>query len=115
MNTLGKEGEDIAADFLKKKGFRIVEKNYRSIFGEIDLIVQDKGTIVFVEVKTRSDISFAYPFEAVNPKKREKIRKTALCFMKKMKQEVPARFDILSICVRDGKQEIEHIQDAFEV
>ena len=115
MNTLGKEGEEIASGFLKKKGFRIIEKNYRTVFGEIDIIAQDREVLVFVEVKTRADISFAYPFEAVNRKKREKIRKTAVCFMKNLKKEVPARFDILSICLKNGKQQIEHIQDAFEV
>jgi len=115
MNTLGKEGENIAADFLKKKGFRIIEKNYRTAFGEIDIIAQDRGVIVFVEVKTRSAITFGYPFEAVNPKKREKIRKVALCFMKRQNKESPARFDVLSIYFEHGRQQIEHIQDAFEV
>ena len=115
MNTLGKDGEDIAAAFLKKKGFRIIEKNYRTVFGEIDIIAQDRGVIVFVEVKTRSDTTFGYPFEAVNPKKREKIRKVALCFMKRQKKESPARFDVMSITRDRGETRIEHIQDAFEV
>jgi len=115
MNTLGREGEDIAADFLRKKGFRIIEKNYRTPFGEIDIIAQDKSVVVFVEVKTRSGIAFGYPFEAVNPKKREKIRKVALCFMKRQKKEFAARFDVLSIYFEHGKHQIEHIQDAFEV
>jgi putative endonuclease len=115
MNTLGKDGEDIAACFLEKKGFRIIEKNYRTVFGEIDIIAQDRGSIVFVEVKTRSAITFGYPFEAVTPKKREKIRKVALCFMKKQKHELPARFDVLSITRDNGETRIEHIQDAFEV
>ena len=115
MNTLGKDGENIAAAFLEKKGFRIIEKNYRTVFGEIDIIAQDRGVIVFVEVKTRTDITFGHPFEAVNPKKREKIRKVALCFMKRQKKEFPARFDVLSIYFEHGRQQIEHIQDAFEV
>ena len=115
MNTLGKDGENIAAAFLEKKGFRIIEKNYRTVFGEIDIIARDRGVIVFVEVKTRSDITFGYPFEAVNPKKREKIRKSALCFMKGQKKESPARFDVMSITKDKGETRIEHIQDAFEV
>ena len=115
MNTLGKDGEDIAACFLEKKGFRIIEKNYRTAFGEIDIIAQDRGVIVFVEVKTRSDTTFGYPFEAVNPKKREKIRKVALCFLKRQKKESPARFDVMSITKDRGEIKIEHIQDAFEV
>lgn len=115
MNTLGKQGEDIAVSFLKKKGYAIVEKNFRTVFGEIDIIAKDNHTIVFIEVKARSDIAFGYPFEAVHPKKREKIRKVALSFMKRFKRELPARFDVLSIHFEDGMQQIEHIQDAFEV
>jgi putative endonuclease len=115
MNTLGKEGEEAAVDFLKKTGYRIIEKNYKTVFGEIDIIAKDKDIVVFVEVKTRADRSFGHPFEAVHPKKREKIRKTALCFLKKLKKEVPARFDVLSIDMEGGIKKIEHIVDAFEV
>ena len=115
MNTLGKEGEDIAADFLKKNGLSILRKNYRTVFGEIDIIARDREVIVFVEVKTRADNAFAHPFEAVNQKKREKIRKVALCYMKGQKKEFPARFDVLSITMDKGKTLIDHIKDAFEV
>jgi len=115
MNSLGKDGEHIAAEFLLKKGYRILDKNFRTVFGEIDIVAQDSDIVVFIEVKTRTDIVFGYPFEAVNPKKREKIRKTALCFLKKIKKSVPARFDILSIYFENGKAKIEHIKDAFEV
>ena len=115
MNTLGKEGENIASDFLRNKGFSIIRKNYRTVFGEIDIIAKDKDVIVFVEVKTRADNSFGHPFEAVDRKKREKIRKVALSFMKTLKKEFPSRFDVISITRdRDGTR-IEHIQDAFEV
>jgi putative endonuclease len=115
MNNLGKEGEGIAADFLLNRGYSILGKNFRTVFGEIDIVAQDSGTVVFVEVKTRTDIAFGYPFEAVNFKKREKIRKTALCFLKKLKKSVPARFDVLSIYFENGKAKIDHIKDAFEV
>ncbi len=115
MNTLGREGEEIAVKFLKKKGYRIIEKNYRTVFGEIDIIARDKDVIVFTEVKTRADNTFGYPFEAVNRRKREKIKKVALSFMKKCRKEFPARFDVLSITVKDGKKRIEHMKDAFEV
>lgn len=115
MRTLGKEGEALAVSFLRKKGLKIVEKNYRTAFGEIDIIAKDKQVIVFIEVKTRSDNAFGYPFEAVNTRKREKIRKVALSFMKKYKRELPARFDVLSITIHEGKEHIEHFKDAFEV
>ena len=115
MNTLGKEGEARAVAFLKKKGYHILEKNYRTVFGEVDIIAKDKEVVVFIEVKTRSDDLFGHPFEAVNERKREKMRKVALCFMKKLRQEVPARFDVLSINMEDGPGCIRHIRDAFEV
>jgi len=115
VNTLGKEGEDIALDFLRKKGFIIVRKNYRTAFGEIDIIAKDREVIVFVEVKTRADIAFGHPFEAVDKRKREKIRKVALSFMKTQKKEFPSRFDVMSITRNGGRTSIEHIQDAFEV
>jgi putative endonuclease len=115
VNTLGKEGEDFAVSFCRKNGYRILEKNYKTVFGEIDIIAKDGDSLVFIEVKTRADDTFGYPFEAVNARKREKIRKVALCFMKKFRQEVPARFDVLSISLENGKKRVEHIKDAFEV
>ena len=115
MNTLGKEGEKIAKEFLKKKGYSILKENYRTPFGEIDIIAREKDVLVFVEVKTRTNLTFGSPFEAVNQRKKEKIKKVALSFMKSLKKECPARFDVLSISVEDGKQKIEHIRDASEV
>ena len=115
MNTLGKEGERIAKEFLKKRGYSILKENYRTPFGEIDIIAREKDVLVFVEVKTRTDLTFGSPFEAVNQRKKEKIKKVALSFMKGLKKECPARFDVLSINVEDGKEKIEHIRDAFEV
>lgn len=115
MNRLGKEGEDAAVAFLSGKGYAIIEKNYRTPFGEIDIIAKDLNTIVFVEVKTRSDAAFGQPFEAVNQKKRAKMSRVALSFLKRFKHGVPARFDVLSITVASGGHQIEHIADAFEL
>lgn len=109
MNTLGKKGERIAKEFLKKKGYSILKENYRTPFGEIDIIAREKDVLVFVEVKTRTDLTFGSPFEAVNERKKEKTKKVALSFMKGLKKECPARFDVLSINVEDGKEKIEHI------
>ncbi len=115
MNSLGKEGEELAVSFCRKKGYKVLEKNYKTAFGEIDIIARDGEIIVFIEVKTRADDTFGYPFEAVDARKREKIRRVALCFMKKFRREVPARFDVLSISFEDGNKRVEHIIDAFEV
>jgi putative endonuclease len=115
MNSLGKEGEELALRFFQKRGYRIIRRNYRTPFGEIDLIAKDGDVVVFIEVKTRTDKTFGRPFEAVDRRKREKMRKVSLCFLKKLRKEVPARFDVLSIDREDGRQRIEHIRDAFEV
>jgi putative endonuclease len=116
MKPLGSEGEDLAVRFLQKKGYRIVARNYKTPVGEIDIIARDGDTIVFIEVKTRTDISFGYPFEAVNNRKRQKLKNLALLYLKRQGKESPVRFDVLSIfCMDDGKKDIEHIKDAFEV
>jgi putative endonuclease len=116
MNALGTEGEDLAVRFLREKGYGIITRNYKTPVGEIDIIAKDGNTIVFIEVKTRTDVSFGYPFEAVNKKKRHKLKNLALLYLKSKGKEYPVRFDVLSIfCMDKGKKEIEHIKDAFEV
>ncbi|MEW6163210.1 MAG: YraN family protein [Nitrospirota bacterium] len=116
MKTLGGRGESLAVKFLKGKGYKIIARNYKTPIGEIDIVAKDGNTVVFVEVKTRADDSFGYPFEAVNKKKRQKLRNLALLYLKRQGKESPVRFDVLSIFYRDsGKKDIEHIKDAFEV
>ena len=94
MKPLGSEGEDLAVRFLQKKGYRIVARNYKTPVGEIDIIARDGDTIVFIEVKTRTDISFGYPFEAVNKRKRQKLKNLALLYLKRQGKESPVRFDV---------------------
>lgn len=113
MNTIGKEGEAAALTFLRNAGYQILATNYKTVFGEVDIIALDKDVTVFVEVKSRSGSAFGFPFEAVTPRKQEKIRKVALFYMKLKKQEIPLRFDVLSINLEDGQTRIEHITDAF--
>ncbi|MFA5845363.1 MAG: YraN family protein [Thermodesulfovibrionales bacterium] len=115
MKLLGSEGEDLAAAFLKGKGYKIISRNYKTPIGEVDIIAEDKGTIVFVEVKTRTNDSYGYPFEAVGARKQHKLKNLALLYMKQKKKEFAVRFDVLSIHINNGKKEIEHIMDAFEV
>ncbi len=115
MRLLGIKGEDLAVRFLKKKGYRILSRNYRTPLGEIDIIAEDGETLVFVEVKTRSDDSYGLPFEAVNHRKREKLRKVALYYLKNvLKKDAASRFDVLSVRAAGSGNEIEHIRDAFE-
>jgi putative endonuclease len=113
VNVTGKQGEDAALVFLRQAGYRILATNYKTVFGEVDIIALDKGTTVFVEVKSRSGSAFGYPFEAVTPRKQEKIRKVALFYMQQKKREIPVRFDVISINIEGGQNKIEHIIDAF--
>lgn len=114
MKLLGSKGEDLAVKFLKNKGYKIVSRNFKTPIGEVDIIAEDGKTIVFVEVKTRSDDSFGRPFEAVNHRKREKLKKLALFYLKHHRNDMPLRFDVLSIEMDGDKSKIEHIVDAFE-
>lgn len=107
---MGRAGERKAEKFLKKTGYKILEKNYKSHFGEIDLIAQKDDEIVFVEVKTRTSIEYGYGSEAVNAKKRDKYYLIAAEYLQKnRKTDFPCRFDVIEI--NDGK--INHIQNAF--
>ncbi len=114
MRLSGSKAEDIAVKFLKKKGYRIISRNFKTPIGELDIIAIDGETLVFVEVKARHDDSFGRPFEAVDHRKKEKLRKVALCYLKKNRKEVRSRFDVLSIEMKNGSHMIEHIVDAFE-
>ena len=107
---MGRAGEKRACEFLKKKGFKILETNYKTFVGEIDIIALDKEVLVFIEVKTRMDDAFGNPSEAVNRKKQEKYIKVASEYLQKNKKtESLCRFDVIEI--QDG--EINHIIDAF--
>ena len=107
---LGRAGEKRAVEFLKEKGYKILEQNFKTHFGEIDAIARDGETVVFVEVKTRTDDTFGAPSEAVNFKKREKYFVVASEYLRnKGLLDVPSRFDVIEI--ENGK--INHIIDAF--
>jgi putative endonuclease len=112
---LGKEGEDRAAKFLAKQGYRILERNYRTRNGEIDLIALHMGEVVFVEVKTRTGNAFGAPELAVNPRKQGRMIKAALGYIKYKKlHQMPCRFDVVAITTAAG-YEVELIQNAFEM
>ena len=109
---LGRVGEKRAVDFLKKNGFKILKTNYKTIVGEIDIIAEEKGVIVFIEVKTRSNDNYGNPCEAVDKRKQEKYYKTATYYLQKEKKtDFECRFDVIEI--ENG--EINHIFNAFGV
>jgi len=112
---LGKKGEECAADFLKKNGYKIIQRNYRNKLGEIDIIAKDKNTLCFIEVKTRTSLDFGLPQEAVNFYKQKKLNRVALSYLKQYNLlDKPARFDIVSVVFKeDNKAEVGLIKDAF--
>lgn len=112
---LGEKGEGIAVGFLRKMGYRIVQQNYRTPVGEIDIIAKDGDTLVFVEVKTRESLEYGLPFESVIRRKRRKIANVALLYLKRFTDIPPCRFDVVSVYYDHGGPECELIQDAFEV
>jgi len=114
--VLGKEGERIAEQYLKKKGYKLVERNYRCAAGEVDLIVLDRRVIVFVEVKTRTGHGFGTPLEAVQPRKQRKMMLAAQFFLSQKKlHQRDARFDVVGISWPGREPVIEHVENAFEL
>ncbi len=112
----GEQGEALAVRRLKKEGYKIIETNYRTQLGEIDIIAKDKDTIVFVEVKTRNSVQFGSPKWAVTPKKQKKISMVALYYLKATDQETAkARFDVVAVISNRDKARIEIIKNAFEL
>lgn len=110
----GKEGEKIAAAFLKKNGYRIIEKNYRCVLGEIDIIAREKGALVFVEVKTRKSAELGYPEQAVGINKQKKMSQLALWYLQKKNADTGARFDVVAITISTSGNEIKLIKNAFD-
>lgn len=116
-DDLGRRGEQAAERYLKRLGYKILFRRQRSRLGEIDLIVRDGNTIVFVEVKTRESHEKGHPTEAVGPAKRDKLTRLALAFLKRHGLlEHPTRFDVVSVTwpQDNAEPEVEHFRNAFE-
>jgi putative endonuclease len=106
----------VALRFLKKNGYKIIEKNYVCKMGEMDIIAREKDTLVFVEVKTRTSMAFGPPQLAVNSTKQMQLSKVALYFLKEKRlDDIKARFDVVAILLRPKGEEIELIKDAFDL
>jgi putative endonuclease len=113
----GKKGEELAARYLSRRGYRILEKNYRSRAGELDIVAMDGKTLVFVEVKSRRSNAFGSPGDAVNARKRRQMERVALAYMTENKKDgLHCRFDVVGItAAATGEPEVELVKDAFEV
>lgn len=114
--ALGKKGEEVAANYLKKQGYRILKTNYRCRMGELDIIARKKDTIVFVEVRSRSSKRFGLPQESIGPAKQRKIRAVASYYLQSLSKPLPkVRFDVLALYFSPNGQflSLEHFKNAF--
>ncbi len=115
-DELCKKGEALAGKILKKKGYKILKRNYVSKYGEIDIVAYDRGTISFVEVKTRQSEDYGPPELAVTKEKRKRIVRTALSYLATNHiEDTDCRFDVVSILYKeeDSKPDIELLERAF--
>lgn len=112
-HELGKKGEQIAIDFLVKNDYKILEKNYRYLKAEIDIIAQKKDVLVAVEVKTRSTDYFGNPQDFVNPKKIKLLLSAIDNYVISKDLDVEVRFDIIAIIHQHKTPQITHLKDAF--
>ena len=115
--SLGKKGEDLAASYLQKsQGYRIVQRNYRCVFGEVDIIAKDHAVLSFIEVRTRKSEDFGNPKESITKRKQDQLSKVALEFINKHNlHHMRARFDVVAVYLLPDKEQMELIKDAFEL
>ncbi|MCM8780042.1 MAG: YraN family protein [Candidatus Omnitrophica bacterium] len=115
-SDLARIGEELAVEFLKKKDYKILERNFRTILGELDIIAKDKETICFIEVKTRSSDKFGLPQESIDRLKQRKLSQAAMIYLKDRNLlQKPARFDVVSVLNPQQDLKIDLIQNAFEI
>ena len=113
-NPLGKKGEDLAAEFLRKNGYRIIERNYRCRGGEIDVIACERDTLCFVEVKSRGSEDYGGPEQAITATKKRRMTHAALFYLtQKRIQDADWRFDAVTVVMTNAGTEMELIRGAF--
>jgi putative endonuclease len=111
--ALGKKGEDLALQCILKKGYTLLERNWRYRHKEVDIIAMDGHDLVFVEVKTRSSECYGTPEEAVDQKKQQYLTAAAEAYIRTRNMDTDIRFDVVSIMLKPDYQSIDHIVDAF--
>ncbi|HJJ03620.1 MAG TPA: YraN family protein [Clostridiaceae bacterium] len=113
-HELGRIGENIIADYITKLGYKVVERNFECNQGEIDIIAKDKEELVFIEVKTRTDISYGEASEAVtDTKKRHLINSIKYYIYKQKLENQPIRIDVAEVYIKCGKVKINYIKQAI--
>ncbi|MBW2065889.1 MAG: YraN family protein [Deltaproteobacteria bacterium] len=114
--ALGRLGEELAYRRVKSLGYKCIERNYRCPMGEVDLIAKDKDTLVFIEIRTRKGRSIPLAKESVDRKKRRKLSKVALQYMKEKNCfNIQSRFDVVVVGIEGRERQIEVIQNAFDL
>ena len=107
-------GEHIACKYIKKRGYKILEKNYRTRYGEIDIVAVDSDVLCFVEVKSRKNTDYGFPEDFVDKRKQQKLIKTSLIYsMCRMSKIADKRFDVVTVNLNNGNCNV--IKNAFEV
>lgn len=112
-NELGKEGEQAAICYLENKGYQIRHQNWRSGRKELDIVAEDQGELIIVEVKTRRNKLYGNPEDSIDEKKLRRIVASADAYVRTFSIDLPVRFDIISLVGEKSPLEIEHIKNAF--
>lgn len=111
---LGRQGEELAVSYLKKKGYRILDQNYYTRYGELDIVCRKANQLVFVEVKTRRNTSYGSPEEAITPRKIQHLKRAAAVYLESVNPSFhEVRFDVIAIILEEGQEKINHIEYAF--
>ena len=111
----GRSGEEAAVRYLRRKGYRILTRNFRNRLGEIDIVARHKGVLVFVEVKARRCLDYGHPKLAITPRKIRTLSLVALAYLKAhASPQTPARFDVVTVQDLADRTEIEIFTNAFE-
>ena len=114
QSTLGELGEDLACGELKRRGYAILARRYRTRHGEIDIVASDGPVLVFVEVKARSTCRFGGPLTSVTPTKQRRLTRVALDYLARSHTSgVACRFDVVAVAVGEGQPQVEVIANAF--
>ena len=114
QSELGKQGEELACRELRRRGYAILARGYRTRHGEIDIVAMDDGVLVFVEVKARSDRRFGGPLAAITGLKQRKLTRMALDYLARSRTAgVPCRFDVVAVDLGEGQPHVEVVTNAF--
>ncbi len=112
--NLGERGEGIAEEYLIRSGYKILRKNYKNKFGEIDIIAKRKDVIFFVEVKTRTNRNYGNPIDAITPFKIKHMVRSAQCYIAKYQLEgIEVSLDVIEVELVDGQWKVNHIENAI--